>query len=85
MKISKWVMKVLLVCALAAVASAATIVPSSGSISSTLVVDINTQAVLAFDVRSTAVLDVFDPGFLGSVPLSDGGAPAPNNTLTAYN
>jgi hypothetical protein len=85
--ILKSIVKLALVCALAAAASATTFVSTSGSITGTLVVDSNTFAIQAFDVRGSETLDVFDSGanLLGSVALFDLGSAPPNSLLMGAN
>ncbi len=61
-------------------------VPAAGAVTATLVVNSHTFATEAFDVRSTAgQVSVYDPGFLGTITLSDGGNSVPNSYLAAFN
>lgn len=65
-------------------AQASVITPLAGSITGTVVVDLNTNAVLAFDVRALALVDVGVPS-IGLAFFNDEGAAAPNSLLSAFN
>jgi hypothetical protein len=75
-------------------ASSISITPTVGSdITGTVIVDLSSDTIVGFDVRANfggvpgtaAVVDVSDPGPVGSVNLTDLSASVPNSTLTAFN
>src|SRR5687767_3255148 len=67
-----------------AAAQAGTITLASGSLTSVVQLNLDTS-VSSADFRSDAVFDVADPGPIGQVTTTDGGAPAPNTVLFGVN
>jgi len=71
---------VFLVAALAMSAHAATLTTAAGAITATARTE-DFATASGFDIRGTALLEIFDPASLGFVIVSDGGAAAPNSVL----
>lgn len=68
---------------LAGTLSASIITLDTGSLTATLV-ETSTNTFLGFDVRANGVLNAYNPGFIESMIVSDGGSPIPNQTLFVF-